>query len=432
MSLLDKLSDEKYWLRFYEYKTSLICGGAFENELADFIEKKEYLPVCEAVKNGEPFPLPKKSVISKTHSHKKRTIYMYPYRENMVLKLLTYLMTRKYDHLFCNGLFSFRPNRSAKDAIRMLNSAEGMGNKYTYKVDVSNYFNSVDISMFLPVLKEALCDDEELYTFLSVLLQEEYVYDNGVMIKEEKGIMAGTPVSAFYANLYLRDLDEYFVSRNIPYARYSDDIIVFADSPDEAENYAEIIRSALNDKGLRVNPDKEVFSSPEKGWTFLGFEVKGKDIDIAPVTVEKLKKKMRRKSRALLRWRQRSDVSGEKAAAAFIRTFNRKLFENSANNELTWSYWFFSVINSTKRLNEIDLYAQDCIRYIISGTRTKARFNVRYSDLKNLGYKSLVHEYYAVVSPSGGLSRESPPDTPESGQWGFYEKAPPTPPKTNM
>jgi hypothetical protein len=31
---------------------------------------------------------------------------------------------------------------------------------------------------------------------------------------------------------------------------------------------------------------------------------------------------------------------------------------------------------------------------MLSGRRTKARFNVRYEDLKALGYRSLVNEYH--------------------------------------
>jgi hypothetical protein len=42
----------------------------------------------------------------------------------------------------------------------------------------------------------------------------------------------------------------------------------------------------------------------------------------------------------------------------------------------------------------IDLYAQDLLRYLISDTHTKSRYNVRYEDLKAMGYRSLVHEYY--------------------------------------
>ena len=158
------------------------------------------------------------------------------------------------------------------------------------------------------------------------------------------------------------------------------------------------VRAFLAEKGLSVNPSKEDFYTPGIGWTFLGFSYRDGVVDIAPATVKKLKQKMRRKARALQRWRKRNGLSGEKAAAAFIRIFNRKLLENSADSDLTWSYWFFSVIDTADSLHEIDLYAQDCLRFLISGTRTKARFNVRYEDLKKLGYRSLVHAYYSFTT----------------------------------
>ena len=163
---------------------------------------------------------------------------------------------------------------------------------------------------------------------------------------------------------------------------------------EEAEAYAEEIRRFLAERKLQINPAKECFFSPAEGWTFLGFACRGYVIDIAPASVRKIKQKMQRKARALLRWRERNGISGEKAAAAFIRIFNRKLLESPTDSELTWSYWFFSVINTTESLHEIDCYAQDCIRFLMTGRRTKARYRVRYEEMKRLGYRSLVHAYY--------------------------------------
>ena len=88
-------------------------------------------------------------------------------------------------------------------------------------------------------------------------------------------------------------------------------------------------------------------------------------------------------------------MDGTKAAAAFIRIFNHKLLEVNEDSDLTWSLWFFPVITTSKSLHEIDLYAQELLRFLISGTHTKSRYNVRYEDLKALGYKSLVNEYYS-------------------------------------
>ena len=122
--------------------------------------------------------------------------------------------------------------------------------------------------------------------------------------------------------------------------------------------------------------------------------MKNGEIDIAPASVVKLKQKMRRKARALDRWRYRNNLDRTKAAAAFIRIFNHKLLEVNEDSDLTWSLWFFPVITTSKSLHEIDLYAQELLRYLISGTHTKSRYNVRYDELKAMGYKSLVNEYY--------------------------------------
>lgn len=394
MSLLDTLSQNNVWERFYEYKISLACPKDFSGFLRTFIDESRYISVCGEIMNGEVFPLPHKSVISKMSSEKKRIVYTYPEEENTVLKLLTWQMLRKYDHIFSKGLYSFRPGRTAKDAVRFILKHKDISNMYAYKVDIHDYFNSISVERLLPMLKNVLSDDEQLYRFLSALLLEQYILDRGNRMKERKGIMAGTPISSFYANLYLAEMDEHFAAENVIYVRYSDDIIVFALSKDELDSHIDYIKNMLKERGLEVNQAKESYYSPGVGFTFLGFICHDNIVDIAPATLKKLKQKMRRKRDSLARWAKRNGVDGVKAAKAFIRMFNRKLFESPNDNELCWSKWFFPVINSTEGIREIDCYAQDCIRYLISNTHTKARFNVRYEDIKALGYRNLVHEYF--------------------------------------
>ncbi|MCR5339697.1 MAG: hypothetical protein K6E75_14185, partial [Lachnospiraceae bacterium] len=249
-----------------------------------------------------------------------------------------------------------------------------------------------------------------LYEFLAGLLTEERVRFRGQVIREKKGIMAGTPQSAFYANLFLKELDAHFAGQGVLYARYSDDIILFAPTGEEVKAHAAYIHAYLVKFDLSINPSKESFYQPGEGFTFLGFSCREDQVDIAPATVKKLKQKMKRKRDALKRWSDRNDVAREKAAAAFIRIFNRKLLESPQDNELSWSHWFFPVINTTESLHVIDLYAQDCLRYLISGTHTKARYDVSYETLKNLGYRSLVHAYYrnAKVTEPENEMRNNP------------------------
>ena len=394
MSLLDQLFDKTSWEKFYRYKASLKCSKRFKKELREFIDKERYLAYESQVRSCKDLPLPSKSVISKMSSQKKRTVYKYPYDFNMILKLLTYLVLRKYDSIYSSNLYSFRPGLCAKDAITAICRTKDLHSLYSYKIDVSDYFNSIPVPKICEVLDNTITDDDKLLMFMKKLLNEPCVISGNDTVTEQKGIMAGTPIASFYADLYLKDLDEWFDLRGITYARYSDDIIVFAKTENEISKYREVILNKLSEKGLKVNPDKEFYGRPEDGFTFLGVQVKNGDIDIAPASVVKLKGKMRRKARALERWRDRENLDTRKSAAAFIRIFNHKLLEVNEDSDLTWSLWFFPVITTTKSLHEIDLYAQELLRYLISGKHTKSRFNVRYEELKELGYRSLVNEYY--------------------------------------
>ena len=54
---------------------------------------------------------------------------------------------------------------------------------------------------------------------------------------------------------------------------------------------------------------------------------------------------------------------------------------------------FFDIVTRLRK-QLLRLFRNDLLRFLISGKHTKSRYNVRYSDLKELGYRSLVNEYY--------------------------------------
>ena len=396
MDLIAHLSDPGAWQEYFEYKRA--CGRLMnweEKELSDFISQRKYLPVVENIRNGGTFSPPKKSAISKMNSTKKRIVYTYPPAENQVLKLMTYLLLRQYDHCFSDNLYSFRAGRTPKDAIRRLTGHPEIRRMWSYKVDISNYFNSIPVNRLLPLLEQTLPEDPALYRFIASLLTNPLVTDSGKLVSEEKGIMAGTPISTFLANLYLSELDAHFAEAGILYARYSDDIIVFSPIQEELEQQVAFIAQYLSIAGLSVNPSKEERTAPGEPWVFLGFSYHQGTVDIAPASVQKIKAKMRRKARALARWRDRKKAPGKNAAKAFIRAFNRKLFEGVPEHDLTWARWYFPVITTDESLKIIDEYAQSCIRTLATGAHTKAAYNFRYEDMKKLGYITLVNRYYS-------------------------------------
>jgi retron-type reverse transcriptase len=396
MDIIEKLKSPALWQDFLDYKLSKghLTKGE-ERDLTDFILNKEYSAVAERLNCGGFFSVPEVVQINKRFSEKKRTVFTFSREENYVLKMLAYLLL-DYDGIFADNLYSFRKNTGVKKAITRLVNTDGIDSMFSYKLDISDYFNSVDTALLLPMLRELLAGEDRLYTVLEELLTNPLALSDGTETEVKKGIMAGCPVSGFLANLFISALDRHFEETGALYARYSDDIIVFAKTREELDGYIDYLGGFLASHRLTVNPSKIYISEPHGEWTFLGFCYSNGKVDISDISKQKLKKKMRRKARALLRWRLRKNAPPDRAVAAYIRYFNRKLFDNPVNSELTWSRWYFPLINTCDSLKELDAYMQQCIRYIATGKHTKAQFNYTYEKMKELGYLPLTAHYYKM------------------------------------
>ena len=395
MDLLQKLSDPQEWAAYFSYKAeNRHLTRSEEQELKVYIEEKRYLTALQHILECDSFGVPEKKLIRKTDSDKKRTVYVFPQDENLLLKLFTYLLIREYDGIFSDNLFSFRVDFGVKRAMAKILSTPGLNRKYTYKVDISNYFNSIDTARILEELKTLPGMEGQLFHMFELLLSDRRCIDNGTVIEEDKGVMAGTPTAVFLANLYLRELDAAFEKTPVLYARYSDDIMIFADTEEEREAGAQKILRILKARGLSVNEKKEIRTSPGEQWTFLGIGYQDGVIDVSPVSKDKLKAKIRRKARAIKRWQVRKKASDEQAVKAFLRAMNKKFFDADSSHELTWTRWYFPLITTDQSLKEIDHYVQYWARYLKTGRHNEGMYRFRYEEMKELGYISLVHEWY--------------------------------------
>ena len=390
------------WEAYYAH-----CAGSDHStkqelrELRQFIDCGGFLAWADRAKQGD-FPDAERTVLNKKGTEKKRVVYMFPGEAGMLLKFFAYRL-HEYDGIFTDQLFSFRLNRGVKRAVADILAVPGLDGKYVYKLDIHDYFNSVDVEKILPMCEEVLGKDQpEFYAFLCAFLRNPYVTDGGKRFTDRKGIMAGNPLSSFLANLYLNDMDHTFAERGIPYARYSDDILVMADSEEELAGYQSEIDGWLAAKGLTVNPKKLFLAKPGEAWDFLGITYQGGVVDVARASVTKLKSKIRRKARALLRWKQKKGAGDEQAIRAFIRHFNKKFYENPNKSELTWCRWYFPVITTDRSLKELDAYLLESIRYLATGKHTKANYRLRYETIRAYGFKSLVHAYYENRGEEGG------------------------------
>lgn len=393
-SILSQLTRQEVWEEFLAYR---LMKGRFTwhefDEADSYVEREEYLPLAQRIVQGEGLGIPKKKIVNKMGTGKKRVVYCFAPDEMTLLKILAFKLYH-YDTWFAPNCYAFRRGVKASDAIYDIIRAIGDKEMWAYKLDIHNYFNSISVEILLPMLAEMIADDMPLYRFFEKMLTNDRVVYNGETIHESHGVMAGTPTSPFLANVYLKEVDKYFHDAHVVYARYSDDIIIFAPDLETLEEHKSRMEGFLRQYRLEMNPDKERIYSPDEAYEFLGFKCHGRDIDISEATIRKMKGKIKRTTKSLMRWSSKKHIEPEKAMKGLINHFNRVFFENGDTESLTWSRWFFPVINKTEGLKEIDHYLQQNIRFLSTGKHNKTNYKTDYAQLKQLGYKSLVNEYY--------------------------------------
>ena len=408
ISLIDQLADPAVWNAFLEDRRKR--SRMNERDLKDlrvFIAEQGYLRITRDMRFG----LPEKKSIVKMGSSKKRIVYCYSREETWILKLLTWLL-EQYGSSFADSCYSFRRDRTAKDAFQMIRKIPGLDQMYAVKADIHDYFNSMDTDILCSKLAEIITDDPRLLSFLHELLHQDACMDHGEAVREKRGGMAGVPVSAFFANVYLSELDRRFETKGIPYFRYSDDILFFTKTEEAAEEGFSMIKEYLSEVRLTINPDKVSVSKPGESWEFLGLKYVSGQFDLSDVTVEKMKGKIRRKARALYRWRCEKDASFQRAAAAMIRSFDRQFYDISGDSSFCWTRWFFPLITVSDGLKQIDECMVEYLRYLSSGRHYKGNYRVSYQELKKLGYTSLVNEYYSWIRDCEAL-RRADADSPD-------------------
>ena len=394
MEIIDKMKQHELWKSFMNYRVSR--GDMKKKDCEDlkrFVTEKEYIQWISSLEQTKAMSIPVLIEVNKNGVDRKRQVFSFPREEIYILKMIAYLL-KEYDYLFSDNLYSFRSNTGVKKAIGKILGNIDIGNIYTYKADIHDYFNSISTDNVLKMFKEWLPSENWLYTFFENMLKNPYALKDERIIEIKKGVMAGTPTAGFLANLYLKEMDEFFYEKNIPYARYSDDVIVFGDSYDAISFYETTIKSFLFTKGLEINSKKEIRTVPGEKVEYLGFEFTKDQINISDMTEKKIKDKIKRKSRALYRWKNRKNASDERTARAMIRYLNNKFFNNAIKGEITWCRWYFPLITKDDKLKRIDEYAVSTIRYLYTGKYGKSNYNLGYHEIKSMGYRSLVNTFW--------------------------------------
>ena len=393
MAILNRLKEKESWLSYLEFIESnpLTTDHMLIKNINSIIDKG-----VENIKLN--FPIPQRKEIAKYKNDKKRTIYSFGEPYNTYLKCLNYIMQKDsyYSKQFCDNSVAYQQGKSVKRYITNLGHDVAKGNKrYFIKTDFSDFFNSIDQKILLKRLSSfILVEDADLYELLKYIITREDVYVNGkIELIKEKGVMAGIPISGYLSNIYMNDVDWAMKNAKIKYIRYADDVLILTNN---IERDKETFTKLLEPLNVKLNPKKIDEGNIKDGLTFLGFKFENNRIDISDHSLFKMKNRIKRRSRWFSQWLSKNKVQRDVATRTFIKGMNKKLFTRDSDDQTCWLEWYGKNITTDESLREIDAYMLQYCRYLLSGKHKgyKKHAEIPYEDIKKLGYRSLVNEYW--------------------------------------
>lgn len=394
--ILDLALDKERRERFLEYRTR---RGRDSEEEAREMEAYLLSEACETdlkrLKAGDFFFSPPFHYrVAKNFSSRKRDVYAWEGTQKYLFSLLAYTLQDR-DSVFCDCLYSFRKRVSGRDFLLKLRNFPHASDYYVMKADITNYVGSVVPEKILKQLEVLWKDDPEFLALLKFLLfRRECIERDGSVVPCEPGGLGGNPLGNYFMNVYLMDLDEYYKSRAVLYCRYSDDLVVFARTKEEAESFFSHFHQVLEEKNLSTNKDKTRLIEPGGEVEILGCRLLDGKMDISTHSKAKIKRKLRIYAKWLIRQKKKQGYTDEQAAVRMIEYCKFVFFGKPGTKWLSWTRWLFPVITETASLSELDHYIQNLIRFVYWGSFAKKRYRTTYADLKRMGYQSLLHAYY--------------------------------------
>lgn len=162
-------------------------------------------------------------------------------------------VTRSFSHTLApaGGANMFLPTRTCWNRLQKANQeyATKPGAKYILKMDIANYFGSVNQHRLINVLNDVAYPGPLLSRLESLLTG--FTGD-----RNSRGILQGMFPSDLLGNFYLNPIDQFLSELNVPSARYVDDLYIFVDSVDSAEHLLRKLIPELRSYDLVLNEAK--------------------------------------------------------------------------------------------------------------------------------------------------------------------------------
>jgi retron-type reverse transcriptase len=252
-------------------------------------------------------------------SHPKiREVWASDFRDRVVHHLICNAISDRFYRRFIRDTYGCIPGRGTHDGLRRISAAARSITRnwsrpaYALKVDVANFFNSIDHARLLAIIAPLVPEEWLMQLIRQVvshdprrnvfLRSSRALFDS---VPRHKSLLHGAPgiglpignlTSQFFANVYLNELDQ-FVKRSLKaryYGRYVDDMVFFHSDAGVLNDWRQAVDEFLDERlRLRLHPNKTWLNRADAGINFVGFIIKPGRNYLRRSTLGRAKQKIR-------------------------------------------------------------------------------------------------------------------------------------------
>jgi len=248
--------------------------------------------------------------IPKPGTNKQRPLGIPALADRVCQQAVLQVLQPTMEEILFEGSHGFRPGRSTHTAREAILEYKKAGYRYVVDLDISNFFNEVDHTILMKLVREVVKDRRVLRLIRGWLTAG--VMEEGNVRYETSGTPQGGVISPLLSGIYLTPFDRGLQAAGYAHVRYADDVLILCKTREEAEAALEVAGDLLSRMKLRLSPEKTTISSFQEGFDFLGFHFRERHVGVGKKSLKSVYAKVRETTR-----RNQGKYSGKESDCRF-------------------------------------------------------------------------------------------------------------------
>lgn len=189
--------------------------------------------------------------------------------DRIIQQALVQKLTPIFEPTFSEYSYGFRPNRRCQNAIDRALELINQGYEWIIDLDLEKFFDNVPQDKLIRIV-DNVAKDSDITWLIHKYLKAGVMVD-GHFEETNIGTPQGGNLSPLLSNIYLNELDKELERRQLHFARYADDCVIFVKTKFSAERVMKNIITFIENKlKLKVNAEKTHITTPNN-LKYLGF-----------------------------------------------------------------------------------------------------------------------------------------------------------------